>query len=77
MPLDTIDRDLGMSKGRVQTTINQDSDSISSDEEALRPQPPDNRIGVTRTTQVQVSEEQSRSFYDARTSDSSHRNMHV
>lgn len=67
MALDTIDRDLGMSKGRFQTTINQDTDSVSSSEEALHP--PD-RIGVTRQVHV---EGESRSVFEERNSLSSHK----
>ncbi|KAI4851797.1 integral membrane protein [Aureobasidium sp. EXF-8845] len=60
--LDTIDWDLGMSKGRFQTTINQDADSVSSEEAALHPP---NRIGVTRHVHV---EGESRSVYEERNS---------
>ncbi|KAI4728454.1 integral membrane protein [Aureobasidium sp. EXF-10728] len=60
--LDTIDRDLGMSKGRFQTTINQDTDSVSSEEAALHPP---NRIGVTRHVHV---EGESRSVFEERNS---------
>jgi hypothetical protein len=60
--LDTVDWELGMSKGRFQTTINQDADSVSSEEAALHPP---NRIGVTRQVHV---EGESRSVYEGRNS---------
>lgn len=62
LPLDTIDRDLGMSKGRFETTINQDTDSVESEEVALHPP---NRIGVTRHIHV---EGESRSVFEERRS---------
>ncbi|KAI4722235.1 integral membrane protein [Aureobasidium sp. EXF-10727] len=65
--LDTIDRDLGMSKGRFQTTINQDTASVSSEEAALHPP---NRIGVTRHVHV---EGESRSVFEERNSLGSHK----
>jgi hypothetical protein len=71
--LDTVDWELGMSKGRFQTTINQDADSVSSEEAALHPP---NRIGVTRQVHV---EGESRSVFEGRNSSGSqkdHRNSH-
>ncbi|KAH0158148.1 integral membrane protein, partial [Aureobasidium melanogenum] len=67
LPLDTIDRDLGMSKGRFETTINQDTDSVESEEVALHPP---NRIGVTRHVHV---EGESRSVFEERSSLGSHK----
>lgn len=65
--LDTIDWELGLSKGRFQTTINQDNASVSSEEAALHPP---NRIGVTRHVHV---EGESRSVYEERNSLGSHK----
>jgi len=67
--LDTIDWDLGMSKGRFQTTINQDNASVSSEEAALHPP---NRIGVTRHVHV---EGESRSVFEERNSLGSHKDQ--
>ncbi|KAH0262904.1 integral membrane protein, partial [Aureobasidium melanogenum] len=69
LPLDTIDRDLGMSKGRFETTINQDRDSVESEEVALHPP---NRIGVTRHVHV---EGESRSVFEERSSLGSHKDQ--
>lgn len=65
--LDTIDWELGLSKGRFQTTINQDNASVSSEETALHPP---NRIGVTRHVHV---EGESRSVFEERNSLGSHK----
>ncbi|KAI4736412.1 integral membrane protein [Aureobasidium sp. EXF-12298] len=67
--LDTIDWELGMSKGRFQTTVNQDADSVSSEEAALHPP---NRIGVTRHVHV---EGESRSVFEERNSLGSHKDQ--
>lgn len=67
--LDTIDRDLGMSKSHFKATVNQDNDSVSSSEEALHPP---NRIGVTRQVHV---EGESRSVFEERHSFSSHKHQ--
>ncbi|KAH0345151.1 integral membrane protein, partial [Aureobasidium melanogenum] len=69
LPLDTIDRDLGMSKGRFETTINQDRDSVESEEVALHPP---NRIGVTRHVHV---EGESRIVFEERSSLGSHKDQ--